>query len=156
MSLRTALTHRFAHWYEQLDMHGHLVNQTEDHINVQRGALEISATRAVEHGGPSVAIYISEIWVPGFDPCSLAPAPDGCHIDHSSWHAQIGGDDEAHAERIDIDRSKPRVLIRHRHPHGQPNAWREPTTINTPEAWMHHVEKLISTLYLPTGPGEKA
>ncbi|HEV7941931.1 MAG TPA: hypothetical protein VGP17_03915 [Solirubrobacteraceae bacterium] len=148
MSISIALEHRFAQWCGTLIQHGYTLK--DSYVNVSGGSLWICAVRPVLHGGPPTTIYVWEVWLVGIDPDGLMPALDGCHLHHCSWHAQIGGSGAIDAERLDVDRSKPAGLRRHRHPHGQPNAKRERTTISTPGAWLVHVETIVSTLYSPS------
>lgn len=118
-------------------------------MDERHGSLHIRAARSALHGGPPTTIDIWEVWVLGIDLYAVMPALDGCHLHHCSWHAQIGGNTALHAERLDVDRSKPAPLVSHRHPHGQPNAVRQPTTMSTPGAWLECVELTVSSLYLP-------
>lgn len=145
MTVATALAHRVAQWCDLLDQHGYDLVYAEAILSV--GALRICAKRRALHGGPAVTIYILEVLVAGFDPQRLAPIVDGFHIRRSSWHAQIGGPRDVDAERLDLDRSKPPHLVRHRHPHGHPNTRREPTTKSTPAAWLAHVETTAASFY---------
>lgn len=147
MSISIALTHRFAQWCETLIQHGYTLE--DPYVNVSGTYLWIRSVRPVLYGGPPTTIDIGEIWIPGLDPHALVPTLDGCHLHNGSWNAQIGGGRAVNTERLDVDRAKPAMLMRHRHPHGQPNAKREPTTISTPGAWLALVETIVSTLYPP-------
>jgi hypothetical protein len=51
------------------------------------------------------------------------------------------------ADRLDVDRRKPRELMVHRHPLGEPNDSRVPAApLVAPERWIEHVEALILDL----------
>ena len=57
-----------------------------------------------------------------------------------------GGD--VAAERLDLDRSKPRPLWLHRHPLGQPNEIKEPAENQSLFGWFHKLERLIYEAWL--------
>ena len=66
----------------------------------------------------------------------------------SSWNAQIDGERAEDAERLDVDRSKPRPLMIHRHPYAQPNEVREPAQhLAAPERWLQEVEEIVFQRY---------
>jgi hypothetical protein len=82
--------------------------------------------------------------LPGTDPDGLGLEDEGCHLQGSSWNAQINGERPEDAERLDVDRSKPRRLIIHRHPYGRSNEVREPARqIAAPERWLQEVEEIV-------------
>lgn len=84
---------------------------------------------------------------PGADPDALGLEQHGCHIAGSSWHAQLESGDEK-AERLDVDRFKPRNLTIHRHPFGSSNDERVPAAdVPAPEAWVNHVETISAEHY---------
>lgn len=89
-------------------------------------------------------IDILEAWATGGDPDGLGVEGDDCHLQAASWHAQIAMPGDIGAERIDLQRAKPRPLIIHRHPLGEPNEVRVPATaLLVPARWVAHVERLI-------------
>jgi hypothetical protein len=86
--------------------------------------------------------------LPGLDPDGLRVEAEGCHLQGSSWNAQVDGERPEDAERLDVDRSKPRRLIIHRHPYGQPNEVREPAQpLAAPERWLQEVEEIVFQRY---------
>lgn len=143
MTLSVTLAQRIATWCIALDQHGHEIVMTPQ-IVVVAGLLRLRARRLEIYGGPTTIIDVAERWQAGRDPDALAPTIDEYHLFRASWHAQRGGDGEANAERLDIDRSKPGRLARHRHPYGSPNAVREVTLIATPAAWLAHIETIFA------------
>jgi hypothetical protein len=147
MSISSALTHRAHQWCETLVKHGYLISALT--VDVSGGSLHIRARRSSLYGGPRTTIDVSEVWAPGMDPCAVMPALDNCYLHRCSWHAQIDGPGAVNAERLDVERSKPAPLVRHRHPHGQLNAVRQATTMSTPGVWLAHVDTIVSTLYVP-------
>jgi hypothetical protein len=148
----TTLAHRFAQWWTAIDRYGYILLQPYD-LNTSAGTLWLRAQRPLLHGGPSTTISIRDIWTAGTYPFRPLPILDGYHLHGCSWHAQIGGPGDKHAERFDIDLNKDPTLICHRHPHGQDNAIREPVAPYTPEAWMAHIETIVSRLYLEIQDG---
>ncbi|MHB1537121.1 MAG: hypothetical protein ACYCUM_11690 [Solirubrobacteraceae bacterium] len=120
------------------------------------GTLWLVAPRRTSHGGPHTTLHIAEVWAEGLDPLRLAPPLDSWHLYRCSWHAQLGAPGDLNAERLDIDRDKPRSHVRHRHPYGQPNARREPTAINTPRAWLAEVERIVASLYPATDKSNRS
>lgn len=143
MTLSPTLAQRAATWCIALDRHGYEIVEAPQ-INLVAGLLRLRARRLEIYGGPSTIIDVTERWQAGRDPDALAPDVDEHHLFRASWHAQSGGNGEVNAERLDIDRSKPGHLARHRHPYGSPNAVREATLIATPAAWLAHVETILA------------
>ena len=145
MTLEIALTHRCAEWSELLRRHAYDLMRLE--VELQLGEIRLQASRPRRLGGPATSLHVVELWRPGEDPLELGPSPDGCYLHACSWHAQIGGAGSRVAERFDLDRSKPPVQMRHRHPYGQPNNIREPMTASTPAAWLLRLDTILSSLY---------
>jgi hypothetical protein len=143
MTLGTTLAQRAATWCMVLDNYGYELVLTP-RVDLVVGVLSLRARRSMIYGGPATTIDALERWRHGRDPDAQAPTIDDHYLFRASWHAQIGGNDNAHAERLDIDRRKPSRLMRHRHPYGSPNAVREATLIATPAAWLAHVETVIA------------
>lgn len=148
MTLASTLTQRAAAWCELLSMHGYeLVGPVR--IEIDHGAtgrLSLRARRPTIYGGPLTIVDVQEVWTKGPDPHGLMPGFDGHYTARASWHAQIGGRSATDAERLDFDPRKPPALALHRHPLGAPNHVRDQTTINTPAAWLKHIEHLIIAL----------
>ena len=89
-------------------------------------------------------IDVAELWAAGDDPDGLGTEEEGCYLRAASWHAQIEAPGDTGAERLDLDRTKPRALMIHRHPFGEPNAVRRPAAgLLVPARWLEHVEGLI-------------
>jgi len=85
---------------------------------------------------------------PGSDPDGLRLETEGCYMHGSSWNAQIDGEQPEDAERLDVDRSKPRRLMIHRHPYGYCNDVREPAEhLAAPERWFQEVEEIVFQRY---------
>jgi hypothetical protein len=137
------LQRRAAHWHTVLHLYAYELAAPDRLDPIE---LRLRAIRAASHDVPRATIDVHEIWRAGRDPYRLMPTVEGHHLLRASWHAQIGGDGAACAERFDVDRSKPPNLTRHRHPYGLQNNAREQTTIAVPEAWMLHVETIISSV----------
>ena len=115
--------------------------------SARAGTVGIRARRRPDLGGPEAIIEVVEKWTEGPDPDGLGLEQHGCHLEASSWHAQLGPGEQG-AERMDVDRRKPADLILHRHPFGSPNDEREPERdMDAPEAWITHVEGLSANLY---------
>lgn len=153
MQMLDFLRRRAAHWHTVLDLYAYELT-VPDEIDSAGGRLRLRATRPASYGGPRTTIDVSETWMSGSDPQGLMPTVDGHHLRRASWHAQIGDEGATSAERLDIDRSKPAGLMRHRHPYGSPNNSREHATISAPEAWMLHVETVISLECYPQDKGD--
>jgi hypothetical protein len=137
------LTNRIVRWGRVIDLHGYLV-ETADHAMGQFGEFALRARRPAFYGGPSVLLDVRELWLPGPDPDGLGLEEEGCYIQGSSWNAQVDGERPEDAERLDVDRSKPRRLIIHRHPYGQPNEVREPAQqLAASERWLQEVEEIV-------------
>jgi len=110
----------------------------------QFGECALRARRPVLYGDPGVLLDVRELWLPGPDPDGLRLEAEGCHMQASSWNAQIDGERPEDAERLDVDRSKPRRLVIHRHSYGQPNEIREPAQrLAAPERWLQEVEEIV-------------
>lgn len=143
MSVRSVLGNRIARWSRVLDLHGYLL-ETAGRATTQPGELALRARRPDLYGDPHVLLDIRELWLGGPDPDGLRLENQGCHMQRISWNAQIDGEQPEDAERLDVDRSKPRHLMIHRHPHGQPNHVREPAPLLTsPERWLAEVEEIV-------------
>lgn len=146
MTTLSFLLGRVARWWRILDLYAYeLARSSEVHAN--ESLLRLHAARPALLGGPRTRIDVREIWRPGRDPQALTPTVEGNHLQRASWHAQIGGRDTTNAERLDIDRTKPAELMRHRHPYGSSNDVRQATTISTPEAWLLQIETTVALHY---------
>jgi hypothetical protein len=137
------LGRRIVHWHAALHLYAYEL-EAPDRLDPTEGRLQLRAVRVAWHDVPSVTIDVHEIWRAGRDPHRLMPTVDEHHLLRASWHAQIEGEGAENAERLDVERFKPVGLMRHRHPLGSPNGVRESTAIATPEAWLPHVETVIS------------
>jgi hypothetical protein len=114
----------------------------------QPNQLSIFARTSDDSGPLGFSLTISELWVAGSDPDGLnGTSLSRCHIRQSSWHVQFHEtkwtSTDLAGERLDLDRSKPRSLIIHRHPLGQANGTREQvSSFPAPAAWLGHVFEL--------------
>lgn len=148
MTQASVVEHRGALWVAELQDWGYEI-QGPTAGGAVEGDLAAAARRSKEFGLPHVEITIREVWLPGPDPAGVSPVVEGCHLHAHSWHAQFdpaGG--EMAAERLDLDRSKPRHLWLHRHPLGQPNEVKEPVGNRSLFEWLHEVERLIYEAWL--------
>ena len=147
MSVQSLLTDRIARWGGVIDLHGYLVEPV-DRAMTQLGEIALRARRPALYGDPGVLLDIRELWLPGPDPDGLRLEAEGCHLQGSSWNAQVDGERPEDAERLDVDRSKPGSLIIHRHPYGQANEVREPAQhLAAPERWLQEVEEIVFQRY---------
>lgn len=143
MTIHRLLTNRIVRWGRVIDLHGYLV-EAPDRAITQLGEFALRARRPALYGDPSVLLDVRELWLPGPDPDGLRLEAEGCHMRGGSWNAQVDGERPEDAERLDVDRSKPRRLIIHNHPYGQPNAVREPAQrLTAPERWLQEVEEIV-------------
>ncbi len=148
MTVASALADRYVIWHALLcEDYGYKETQP---VRPPSSAYEL-ALRAVRPAWPpvqAVVFDVRETWLPGADP-ELGLTLYGCLLDTSGWHAQIvAGAGAKGAERLDVDRSKPRELWVHRHPFGQPNDVRLPAApLKHPDAWVLRVEELIAAYY---------
>ena len=148
MTIHSLLTNRIVRWGRVIDLHGYLV-EPADHAMGLFGEFALRARRPALYGDPSVLLDVRELWLPGPDPDGLRQEAEDCHLRGSSWNAQIDGERPEDAERLDVDRSKPRRLIIHRHPHGQPNEVREAARrLAAPERWLQEVEEIVYRYHL--------
>ena len=136
------LTNRIVRWCRALDLYGYAV-ETPVRVNARLEELVLRAHRPALYGDPTVLLDIGELWHPGEDPHEMSLEAEGHHLRGASWNAQIGGDRPEDAERLDVDRSKARLLIVHRHPYGKPNAVRRPSLFPSPERWLQDVEEML-------------
>lgn len=136
------LTNRIVRWCRALDLYGYIV-ETPVRINVQLEEVVLRARRPALYGDPTVLLDVRELWHPGKDHDDLSLDAEGHYIRGASYNAQIEGDQPENAERLDVDRSKSRSLIVHRHPYGQPNSVREPTRFLSPERWLQDIEEIV-------------
>ena len=147
MSVQSLLTNRIVRWCRVIDLHGYLV-EAPDRAMTQLGEFALRARRPALYGDPNVLLDVRELWLPGPDPDGLRQEAEGCHLQGSSWNAQVDGERPEDAERLDVDRSKPRSLIIHRHPYGQANEIREPARrLAAPERWLQEVEEIVYQRY---------
>lgn len=147
MTIHSLLTNRIVRWGRVVDLHGYLLEPV-DRAMTQLGEIALRARRPALYGDPGVVLDIRELWLPRPDPDGLRLEAQGCHMQGGSWNAQIDGKRPEDAERLDVDRSKPRDLIVHRHPYGQPNKVREPAQrITSPERWFQEVEEIVFERY---------
>jgi hypothetical protein len=148
VTLPSVVTDRYARWAETLTKYGYLI---EPHPRLETspraGIVALRGRRRPDLGAPEVVIDIAESWRAGADPDGLGLDQHGCHVAGSGWHAQLESGDEG-AERLDVDRFKPRNLSIHRHPFGSPNEERIPAAdLPAPEAWVNHVETISAEQY---------
>jgi hypothetical protein len=136
------LTNRIVRWCRALDLYGYAV-ETPVRLNARLEELVLRAYRPVLYVDPTAVIDVGELWHPGEDPDELSLEAEGHYLQGASWNAQIGGERSEHAERLDVDRSKARALIVHRHPHGQPNVVRRTSLFPSPERWLQDVEEIV-------------
>ena len=142
MSIASALRSRSALWHDVLDAFGY--EPADPRPGAGAAELRVRAVRPVIYGGPAAVIDVAELWAAGDDPDGLGTEEEGCHLRAASWHAQIKAPGDTGAERLDLDRTKPRALMIHRHPFGEPNAVRRPAAgLLVPARWLEHVEGLI-------------
>jgi hypothetical protein len=147
MTVRSLFVHRTALWVEVFELHGYLVEQRARAALL--GELSLRARRPTLYGEVSAVLDVHELWVPGQDPDGLRLEAEGCCLYGGSWHAQLGGTRPEDAERLDVDRAKPRELLIHRHPFGQPNEVREHVLVlPAPERWVLEVEELVFRRFL--------
>jgi hypothetical protein len=126
MTQASVVEHRGGLWVTELQDWGYEI-LTPTGADVVAGQLVVSGRRRRELGLPEVEVTVRQLWLPGRDPEGFSPLLEGCYLHSHSWHAQFdpaGGD--VAAERLDLDRTKPRSLWLHRHPLGQPNEVKEP------------------------------
>jgi len=143
MTIASALRERVARWNDELDGYGYVLGPP-GRAATQLAEMVVSARRPTTYGGPPAKIEVRELWVPGADPDGLDLEAHGCYLHTASWHAQIFDSGDTGAERLDVDRRKPRELIVHRHPLGEPNDRRDPAApLAAPERWIESVEALI-------------
>jgi hypothetical protein len=148
MNVQRLHTNRIVRWSRVIDFHGYLLEAPPDRAITQLGEIALRARRPALYGAPNVLLDVRELWLPGPDPDGLRLEDEGCHIQGSSWNAQIDGERPEDAERLDVDRSKPRRLIIHSHPYGQPNEVREPAQrMTAPERWLQEVEEIVYQRY---------
>jgi hypothetical protein len=151
MTLESVLRERVARWVDELDAYGYVL-EPPGRVAVSLAEIAVAARRPTTYGGPAAKIEVHELWLPGADPDGLALEGHGCHLHMASWHAQILEGGATGAERLDVDRRKPRELMVHRHPFGEPNERREPAApLIAPERWVEHVEALILDRFDATG-----
>jgi hypothetical protein len=130
-------------WGRVIDLHGYLV-EPAGRAMTQLGELTLRARRPASYGDPNVLLDVRELWLPGSDPDGLGLEAEGCYLLGGSWNAQIDGERPEDAERLDVDRSKPRGLMIHNHPYGRPNQAREPAPrLAAPERWLQEVEEIV-------------
>jgi hypothetical protein len=147
MTVRSLLIHRTALWVGVFELHGYLVGQRGRAASL--GELSLRARRPALYGEVSAVLDVHELWVQGSDPDGLRLEAEDCHLHGGSWNAQLGGARPEDAERLDVDRAKPRELQIHRHPFGQPNEVREQVlALPAPERWVLEVEELVFRRFL--------
>jgi hypothetical protein len=147
MTIHSLLTNRIVRWGSVIDLHGYLVESPNRDMG-QLGELALRARRPALYGDPTVLLDVHELWLPGSDPDGLRLEVEGCYMHGSSWNAQIDGERAEDTERLDVDRSKPRPLMIHRHPYAQPNEVREPAQhLAAPERWLQEVEEIVFQRY---------
>jgi hypothetical protein len=147
VTVHSLLTNRIVRWGGVIDLHGYLV-EPPDRAMTQLGEFALRARRPARYGDPNVLLDVREVWLPGPDPDGLGLKAEGCYMRGSSWNAQVDGERPEDAERLDVDRSKPRRLIIHSHPYGQPNEVREPAQhLAAPERWLQEVEEIVFQRY---------
>ncbi len=147
MTVRSLPTRRAALWVGVFELHGYLVEQRGRAELL--GELSLRARRPAPHGEVSAVLDVHELWVPGPDPDGLRLEAEGCHLYGGSWNAQLGGGRPEDAERLDVDRTKPRELLLHRHPFGFPNGVREPVPVlPAPDRWVLEIEELVFRRFL--------
>jgi hypothetical protein len=140
------LTNRIVRWCRALDLHGYVV-ETPVRINARLEEVVLRSRRPAPYGDPTVLFDVRELWHPGKDPDELSLEAEGHYMQGASWNAQIDGNRPKNAERLDVDRSKSRSLIVHRHPYGQPNHVREPSRLLSPERWLQDIEEIVFECY---------
>jgi hypothetical protein len=140
------ITHRIVRWCTILDLHGYLVELPVS-VEEQPDQFVLRARRPIPYGDPTVVLDIGELWSPRVELHGLGLEADNCYLLRASWNAQIGGRGPEHTERLDVDHSKPRHLIVHRHPYSQAGDVREPSApLMAPEHWLQEVEQIVSRL----------
>jgi len=148
MTVRSLLTHRIVRWSDVFELHGYLVEHPVS-TAMRLGELSLRARRPAPYGDLSAVLDVRELWAPGLDPDGLGLEAEGCYMHGGSWNAQIGGGRPEDAERLDVDRSKQRDLMIHRHPHEQPNDVRERLRVlPAPERWVYEIEEIIFLRYI--------
>jgi len=141
MSVDSVLDDRYALWANELSDWGY---EVEEHPwPAPPNGFLIRARRPETYGDPAVLIDIAETWEEGQDPDGLRMTNRGCFLVAASWHAQFPLNGDVGAERLDVDRTKPRDLLIHRHPLGETNEVRERAQRQRPETWLGHVENLV-------------
>jgi hypothetical protein len=141
------LIHRTALWAGVFELHGYLVGQRGRAAPL--GELSLRARRPAPYREVSAVLDVHELWLPGPDPDGLGLEAEGCYLYGGSWNAQLGGARAEDAERLDVDRAKPRELLLHRHPFGSPNEVREPVAVlPAPERWVLEIEELVFRRFL--------
>jgi hypothetical protein len=136
------LRNRSALWHEVFDAFGYRLSDSRP--GAGPGELRVRAVRPASYGGPAAVIDVTEFWAAGADPDALGVEAEGCHLRAVSWHAQVEATGDVGAERLDLDRTKPRALGIHRHPLGEPNEVRLPAAgLMVPARWLEHVEEVI-------------
>lgn len=147
MTIHSLLTNRVARWCRVIDLHGYLMEQPS-RATMQLGEFALRARRPAPYGDPTVLLDVHELWLPRPDPDGLELEAEGCYMHGCSWNAQIDGERPEDAERLDVDRAKPRDLMIHRHPYAQPNEAREPARhLAAPERWLQEVEEIVFQRY---------
>jgi hypothetical protein len=144
MTVSSVLDDRYARWANELFDWGYVAEKPPRPCEYRQ--IRLRAVRSREFGPPAIGIDIHELWLPGSDPHALGTDHHGCHLHHSGWSAQIGGPSEEDTERHDVDREKPKHLIIHRHPIGQPNKVRQPAALLQPEAWLAGIDEIVAGL----------
>jgi len=139
---RSAARERTALWCELLQDWGYDLKLIASGPGLAPGEVRLKARRPEDLGVP-VTVEIWEVWLEGVDPDGLSETLHGCHRHAQSWHAQLPPGDEQAAERLDLDRRKPKRLYVHRHPLGEPNDERVPSSLVHPDAWLEQVEHLV-------------
>jgi hypothetical protein len=141
MTVASALDDRYALWVSELDAWGYELEEPPRPPPVN--GILVRARRPASFGAPAVVIDIAETWDEGTDPHRLGITNHGCFLAGAAWHAQFPPSGDLGAERLDIDRTKERRLIVHRHPLGEANDVREPARWQRPEAWLSEIERLV-------------
>ena len=149
MTQTSVVEHRGGLWVAELQDWGYDIQRSRDN-EVVEGELVVAARRWGELGLPGVEVTVRELWLPGRDPEGFSSQlVEGCYLHSHSWHAQFdraGGD--VAAERLDLDRGKPRGLWLHRHPLGEANEVRQPVRNQSLFDWLDGLERLIYETWL--------
>jgi hypothetical protein len=141
MSVDSVLDDRYAMWVDELDAWGYEIEEPPRPAPLS--GILIRGRRPESFGLPCVVIDIAETWQAGADPDGLRITNRGCFLLGASWHAQFPTSGDAGAERLDVDRTKSRTLMVHRHPLGESNEVRESVRWQRPGAWLERIELLI-------------